>query len=260
MFRLFRRLRQRLLFNRKFSKYLLYAVGEILILIFGILIALQVNNWNEERKRGDLEIVLLRAIKSDLEKDLLTCRGDIVIHQMQVTSSNIILDYLSSDLNFHDSLNYHFLATCNYTLTDYNSASYETLKSLGVGLVSNDTLRNDLIYMYDGYQKFMTTSRKLLPELVNEAHITLFPTHFEQGDDYELTLDEYTEPILETEEEMGTMVPLDYEDLKKDVAYLYFLKTQRNRNDIYINCLEFFEKQLIELIENVEDEISKLER
>ncbi|MFC2148575.1 hypothetical protein ACFLR9_08420 [Bacteroidota bacterium] len=49
MLRFFRQIRKRLLTDNKFSKYLLYAVGEILLVVIGILIALQVNNWNEQR-------------------------------------------------------------------------------------------------------------------------------------------------------------------------------------------------------------------
>ena len=55
MLRFFRQIRQRLLpiaigTDNKFSKYLLYAVGEILLVVIGILVALQIDNWNEERK------------------------------------------------------------------------------------------------------------------------------------------------------------------------------------------------------------------
>ena len=47
MLRIFRKIRQRMLPDNKFSKYLLYAIGEILLVVIGILIALQVSNWNE---------------------------------------------------------------------------------------------------------------------------------------------------------------------------------------------------------------------
>ncbi|WP_445384082.1 hypothetical protein ACT6NV_08640 [Robiginitalea sp. IMCC44478] len=50
MLRFFRQIRQRLLTDNKFSKYLLYAVGEILLVVIGILIAMKVDDWNEERK------------------------------------------------------------------------------------------------------------------------------------------------------------------------------------------------------------------
>lgn len=50
MIKFFRQIRQRLLAQSKFSKYLLYAIGEIVLVVIGILIALQINNWNESRK------------------------------------------------------------------------------------------------------------------------------------------------------------------------------------------------------------------
>ncbi|WP_445386453.1 DUF6090 family protein [Robiginitalea sp. IMCC44478] len=53
MLRFFRQIRQRLLTDNKFSKYLLYAIGEILLVMIGILLALQVNNWNEQQKEED---------------------------------------------------------------------------------------------------------------------------------------------------------------------------------------------------------------
>src|SRR6056297_275206 len=51
MIKFFRRIRQKLLSENKFSKYLLYALVEIVLVVIGILIALQINNWNEEQKR-----------------------------------------------------------------------------------------------------------------------------------------------------------------------------------------------------------------
>ena len=52
MIKFFRKIRQKLLTENKFSKYLLYAFGEIILVIIGILIALSINNWNEEKKAG----------------------------------------------------------------------------------------------------------------------------------------------------------------------------------------------------------------
>lgn len=56
MIKFFRRIRQRLLTENKFSKYLFYAVGEIVLVVIGILVALQLNNWNEERAQREIEI------------------------------------------------------------------------------------------------------------------------------------------------------------------------------------------------------------
>ena len=50
MIKFFRKIRQNLLSENKFSKYLIYAIGEIILVVIGILIALQINNWNESEK------------------------------------------------------------------------------------------------------------------------------------------------------------------------------------------------------------------
>ncbi|EPR73980.1 hypothetical protein ADIWIN_0940 [Winogradskyella psychrotolerans RS-3] len=60
-----RLIRQRLLSENKFSKYLLYAIGEITLVVIGILIALQINNWNDNRKQQIQEQKLLVSLKSD---------------------------------------------------------------------------------------------------------------------------------------------------------------------------------------------------
>lgn len=58
MFRFFRQIRQRLLTENRFTKYLLYAIGEIVLVVIGILIALQVNTWNDERsKQRELDLL-----------------------------------------------------------------------------------------------------------------------------------------------------------------------------------------------------------
>ncbi|MGB5357241.1 MAG: DUF6090 family protein [Eudoraea sp.] len=69
MIKFFRRIRQRLLSQNKFSKYLLYAIGEILLVVIGILIALQVNDWNEGRKQRLVELKYFYNLKNDLQTD-----------------------------------------------------------------------------------------------------------------------------------------------------------------------------------------------
>jgi hypothetical protein len=71
MLRFFRQIRQRLLTDNKFRKYLLYAVGEILLVVIGILIALQVNNWNETRKKKQLKASYETSLINDLALDTL---------------------------------------------------------------------------------------------------------------------------------------------------------------------------------------------
>lgn len=69
MLRFFRQIRQRLITDNKFTKYLLYAVGEILLVVIGILIALQVNTWKEERENKSRQHAFYRSVMVDLKSD-----------------------------------------------------------------------------------------------------------------------------------------------------------------------------------------------
>ena len=66
MIKFFRKIRQKLLTENKFSKYLIYAIGEIILVVIGILIALQINNWNHERLNRKQEIKILIGIRDEL--------------------------------------------------------------------------------------------------------------------------------------------------------------------------------------------------
>lgn len=69
MISLFRKIRQNLLLKGKITSYLKYAIGEILLVVIGILIALQINNWNEIRKNQRERIVILNNLKLELTED-----------------------------------------------------------------------------------------------------------------------------------------------------------------------------------------------
>ncbi len=70
MIKFFRKIRQNLLLENKTGKYLKYAIGEIVLVVIGILIALQINNWNEHRKIRNAEIEILQNIKTELKFNL----------------------------------------------------------------------------------------------------------------------------------------------------------------------------------------------
>ena len=69
MIKFFRKIRQKLLSENKLSKYLIYAIGEIILVVIGILIALQINNWNEERLRANKEDIFLANINKEFREN-----------------------------------------------------------------------------------------------------------------------------------------------------------------------------------------------
>jgi hypothetical protein len=67
MIKFFRHIRKRLLAENRFSRYLIYAIGEIILVVIGILIALQINNWNESQKLTAQEQNYLKALQKEFE-------------------------------------------------------------------------------------------------------------------------------------------------------------------------------------------------
>jgi hypothetical protein len=70
MIKFFRRIRQNLLIEGKTTSYLKYAIGEIVLVVIGILIALQINNWNEQQKNNKLEKEYYCRLLEDAQQDL----------------------------------------------------------------------------------------------------------------------------------------------------------------------------------------------
>jgi type II secretory pathway pseudopilin PulG len=76
MIKFFRKIRQKLLSENKFSKYLIYAIGEIVLVVIGILIALSINNWNENRKTQNMQESLLINFNENLTADSIILQNN----------------------------------------------------------------------------------------------------------------------------------------------------------------------------------------
>lgn len=92
MLRFFRQLRQSLLAENRAGKYLLYAVGEIVLVVIGILIALQVNNWNEERTNRNRLNNYLLALQNALEEDISNLKTVEWVNLFRSRSINYLLN------------------------------------------------------------------------------------------------------------------------------------------------------------------------
>ncbi len=84
MIKFFRKIRQNLLSEGKTGKYFKYAIGEIVLVVIGILIALQINNWNENRKTNNLKQIYYKQLLSDLEADKNYADSTILILNSQI--------------------------------------------------------------------------------------------------------------------------------------------------------------------------------
>jgi len=132
----------------KTVKYLKYAIGEIVLVVVGILIALSINNWNEERKSNLTEIEVLNDLIIGLVRDKGTLDYTIKRLHWAIESCKIILKSLGENKNYNDSLAYHFARLHNYTNFYSNKGASEFLKTIGFEIISNKGLRFEIIDLY----------------------------------------------------------------------------------------------------------------
>ena len=233
-------------------KYARYAVGEIVLVVIGILIALQINTWNQNRMKAAEELHMLKAIKIGLEKDLYDLKSNTKGISASITSGNAIIHAIENDLPYRDSIADHMGIFMFPVMFVHSTSAFETLKSKGIDLISNADLRDQIISVYDsGYNFFLKNEAITIEE--NERGLKhIYATRFHESYVYDLDKDGY-EPRL---------VPIDYEALKDDQEFKYYLKTYKNRLNILLNF--HYELRLLKkvqgLIDSLTEEIELIEK
>ena len=95
MLSFFRRIRKDLLPGGVTNKYLFYAIGEIVLVVLGILIALQINNWNEKNQSRDTEQELLTGLESELKRNKGLLQDIIEIQEQQINIFTSVIPYFN---------------------------------------------------------------------------------------------------------------------------------------------------------------------
>jgi len=156
MLRFFRTIRKKLIEQNNVRKYFIYATGEILLVVIGILIALQVNNWNEERMLIKDEQRYLTDLISDLQQDS-TALHVLSIEAKKISESkSIILDVMDNQKTEPDSLFTHFENQwVAYNIFNPVTTTIDEMKSGdGLGVIRDTKLRRHLVSHYNFYENF----------------------------------------------------------------------------------------------------------
>ena len=161
MIKFFRKIRQKTLHENKFSKYLLYAIGEIVLVVIGILIALQLNTWNENQKNNEKLSSYLQASLTDLKDDLLSLNYEIDELTRYNESIKLFLnhpDYNAFTVDsLEQSLESYFVGMFAY----YSDLNFKKIESSGItNYGSYKEIMNDVIRYYKHFVPFMTDSEK----------------------------------------------------------------------------------------------------
>lgn len=149
MLRFFRNIRQKLAAENKVMAYLRYAIGEILLVVIGILIALQVNNWKENIKNNELEKITLENIRADLVIQQETISEQILFEDSTISKIDSAATILSSPSSL-EKLNSRLLdLTIRHTFVA-NKTSYFSMSNYGEKkLIPNTSLQNEIVKYYE---------------------------------------------------------------------------------------------------------------
>ena len=152
MINFFRKIRQQLLSDSQVSKYFVYALGEIILVVIGILIALQINNWNEYHNERITEEKLLEEVVENLKANTLRLQSMIDRCTEDNQSADIIISAITHKLPYSDSLDAHFYLALNPV--DEGSflsfVGYESLKNVGFEIIHTNQVKKEVINLFEG--------------------------------------------------------------------------------------------------------------
>ncbi|WP_411768155.1 DUF6090 family protein [Winogradskyella sp. A3E31] len=150
MIKFFRHIRRSLIQKNQMGKYFKYAIGEILLVVIGILIALQINNWNEDRKTRMVEVKMLKNIKNSLVSDIKN-QINPNLDQLELDMRNIedIKNFFEISEVHHDSMNLKYKTLMYSKNHDYEVTSYKALENEGLHIIQNPELKSRILKLYN---------------------------------------------------------------------------------------------------------------
>ena len=253
MIQFFRRIRKKLFSESKpapltgrISTYIIYAMGEIVLVVIGILIALSINNWNDQRKETKIENKILVEISNGLSQDLLDIKLNTKGHNDGLKAIGYWHKIFTNTQVDTDSISdYYQYLTRNFNSIQ-NKSGYESLKSRGLELIKDDSLRIQIIQLYE---QDYSQVRKLEEE---DFELKFHENYFKE-------INHHVSPNLIFDEQgeiLSIQLPLNLteSEQKKMLSYLWKIKNERHLI-LYYNARLL--QNVLRLQTNIEKKITK---
>ncbi len=254
MFTLFRNIRKSLLSSGSIRKYLLYAIGEISLVVIGILIALQINNWNQNKLDKELANEYLLRIKNDIKKDTSVFNG-IISGNLQkrarikgvINRMNMGVDKVEQVIDiavvYDQGLNQVFVSNTN-TYTDMLSTG-------NLRLIKNVELKDLIVNLYSQYEekkKLMESDKNWMDgiAIILDSNVNLIKFS-------SVTIDLFSDSDMLSENEWAYMNDPESEEFKLLMRALTSIGwTLSVSNDYYGELIKACEEVLMVIDKKVE--------
>jgi hypothetical protein len=232
-----RKIRQQLLANSKFTKYFIYVVGEIVLIVIGILIALSINNWNSKKITQETEIAILKEMKNNLGIDLTDIRLNIHLNKTSHRANEQVLASLENTEKDIDSLNFFYSHLTLSTMLDINNSSYENLKSFGFHIIQNDSLRIKITEHYTITYVFLSKMENVIYSIQSDKILPLVLKN------------------IITDTTFVSARPIDRKKLAKNHEFIESIKYSRQWFGFMIGLYEDAESKILALMDQIDNEI-----
>lgn len=170
MVNIFQKIRKQLFSKNKVSQYLLYAIGEIILVVLGILIALKINNINTNKVNEQLEVNYLSAISDNLGEDIFDLEERLAKDSLHLTAYTQLIQAFSVDSIKSNELALKFIIHNSAVINYFNpqNSVFEEMKSSGkLNLIAGDALRFAILDYYNQSNK-VVASQKVNNEYILE--------------------------------------------------------------------------------------------
>ncbi|MBT8393464.1 MAG: hypothetical protein KJN66_01305 [Bacteroidia bacterium] len=225
--------------ENKTSKYLKYAIGEIVLVVIGILIALQINNWNNNRIERRMEKEILKEILVNLETDLQNINETIERNKIWIEHNYLVVEHLENKTPLTDSLKYHYSSLYGYHRFQPIKVAYENLKSEGISIIRNGTLRKNISELYEYQYFFMVEDIRTEIGRIQPIHKNQIITK------------------LKTEQSYVSAQPVNLVALQNDIPFHETLKDVIVYRWWTIGRIKKGREKVIEVISAIENELDK---
>jgi hypothetical protein len=184
-----------------FNKGLPTALLEVALIFVGITLAVGFENWNTERKERQDELALLVELRSNLEENLAILARGISYNEETVASYRKLLGHIADKRPYSDDLIAHFSNLDHWSSPYLTSSGYETLKSRGLDVISDGSLRQQIVKLF-------------------EVNYVLLAKDYDRTEwiNYEVSMVPLMLKHFETQPD-DTEVPTDYESLVEDQSF-----------------------------------------